>query len=98
MIEPDRKNLVSIAKLANMLDLSVMTIRRRIADGSIAAIQLGGPGKKILVDLNQVLGSLGQGVAAQKAEKSKPYSADETAGVVRDSPVRRGPKPRWMRK
>lgn len=50
---PDLSNpqLMSLAETAEMLDVSVKTLRRRIADGTIHGYRVG---RLIRVDLNEV--------------------------------------------
>jgi hypothetical protein len=46
---------VSKGKFASLFELSLSTINRRINDGTLSAIQPGGPGTKWLIDLQRFM-------------------------------------------
>jgi excisionase family DNA binding protein len=45
----DAVELLTVAEAATLCNCSAPTIRRRIAEGEIPAVQLGGPGKSVRI-------------------------------------------------
>jgi excisionase family DNA binding protein len=88
------KRFVGVDEAATFLGLSVSTIRRRIADGTLPTLQPGGRRKKILVDI----GSLTAITAAGPPELARLAVPLETNVTAVPAPTRRhGPPPRWRR-
>lgn len=92
-------SLLTIAQFLAMYPYySEKTVRRRVKDGSLRSIQLGGSGKRILIVLNDSDAAV---VAAKLTEppgcQTKAQNPFRTERV--DGPDRklRGPKPRWRK-
>lgn len=75
-MEPDQK-LVDILDFAKIAGLSQSTVRRRIKDGSIAALQPGGPGTawRIPADLTKAFRGAGVLQSTTSAEHQPPSKA-----------------------
>ena len=76
--------------------LSESTIRRRVRDGSLPAIQVGGKGKKLLFAENALEQTSNRMPAAtsDSAVVSSPCSMPPEISAERGS----GPRPQWMKK
>jgi excisionase family DNA binding protein len=46
---PDAPELLTVAEAAVICHVSAPTIRRRIAEGELPAVQVGGPGKSVRI-------------------------------------------------
>jgi excisionase family DNA binding protein len=80
----DNQKLLTIREFSAMSGLSVATIRRRVQDGSINAVQLGGKGKKLLFPRD---------VLERLAET---FSPGEQNGSPRPGCRLSGRRPSWM--
>ena len=80
---------LTIEELSQHLPLSIKTIRRRIRDGSIPAIQPGGKGTKILIPLEW----LNQQSAV--SQESPPQQTSISGSTQRK--IISGSSPQWMK-
>lgn len=111
MVQPDRQ-LLTLKQLQQLTGLSESTLRRRVRDGSLPVIQLGGPGAKLLFSPN-VLEQLARAsttgsnpVPDEKRElgfnsTAKPVCTQSDGAISSvNTPAERplsGPRPNWMR-
>jgi excisionase family DNA binding protein len=47
--------LLRVSEAAELLDVSPKWVRRKIADGTIPALQLGGPGSAVRIDRDELV-------------------------------------------
>ncbi|QDU05456.1 Helix-turn-helix domain protein [Gimesia chilikensis] len=78
----------TIEELAPKLAVSISTIRRRIRDGSIPAIQPGGKGTKLLIPKEWV---------NQQATISKSSRLESSSSGRHQRKSISGPAPRWRK-
>ena len=92
---------LTIAQFCEQSGLSDSTVRRRVQDGSLPAIQLGGKGKKILLPATAL--SLAAGIEDKlapvmaKAANAAVPTPDPDATTTIEVSTRPGPLPRWQR-
>ncbi|MEQ8854387.1 helix-turn-helix domain-containing protein [Gimesia sp.] len=88
MANSDTSDLLSIEELSTIISLSISTIRRRIRDGSIPAIQPGGKGTKLLIPKEWV----NQQATISKSSRLEPSSSGRHQRICIS-----GPTPRWKK-
>lgn len=103
MLTARERRYVSIAEFVRLTGLSDSTIRRRIRDGSLSAVQLGGRGTEWLIP-GDALEQLARpqresacavpGESCDRAKDAAPHPPDPPTPT---RPARRGPKPTWQR-
>lgn len=86
MAEDAIARLVSLQEVVRLTGLSASTVRRRVRDGSIKAVQPGGHRTRLLFDAES-LGGLLQANAASVTSAS-PSSIPQSQSLS-------GPRPRW---
>ncbi|WP_417390480.1 hypothetical protein [Gimesia sp.] len=81
--------LLSIHELNAVVSLSITTIRRRIREGTIPAIQPGGKGTKLLIPVEWL----------QKWSALSQASPEQTTSTTnaKQRKTISGPRPRWMK-
>lgn len=84
MVAPRR--YYTIQEAARILGLSVSTIRRRIADGTLSVFQPGGERTAIRVPL----------AALEHVTDVKPNEAEHDTAESTSKPKRKGPPPKWQ--
>lgn len=90
---------ITIEELAKLSGLSLSTLRRRVADGSLPVIQPGGHRTRMLF-LPDVLESLSR---PRKAAADEALEANHESAALRGAHghrdiARSGPMPRWQRR
>jgi len=111
MSEAQTEQPLSINQLAAVTGLSVSTLRRRVKEGVLTAVQLGGRGKKLLfassavhqfcqagADEGEETDRPGSGSAMSADKPSVAAGSPEDAGAPDHSPTRpiNGRIPQWM--
>lgn len=85
-------------KLKDFVDLSGLsesTIRRRVRDGTLAAVQIGGKGKKLLFPID-ALERMDSNVSSELPGPNSDCSGpSKNTGAPAEIPS--GPRPRWAR-
>ncbi|KAA0134462.1 helix-turn-helix domain-containing protein [Gimesia chilikensis] len=88
MANPSSSDLLSIEEVSDIISLSISTIRRRIRDGSIPAIQPGGKGTKLLIPKEWI----NQQATTPQSSRLEPSSS----GRHQRKSIS-GPPPRWKK-
>jgi hypothetical protein len=81
------KNFLSPAEFAAFSGLSLATVHRRLADGTLPKVQLGGKGCRITIPRSCL--------DASRAAKPTPNHSPVSASTTR---VKSGRRPRWQTK
>ena len=81
---------LSVEQFATLHAISVTTVRRRLDDGTLRSIQLGGKGHKHLIPRDALLASPSSpsALTGNKSDEGPPESA---------APRRRGPRAPWKK-
>ncbi len=82
---------VTIKKIAELLDCSTKTVKRKVDKGLIPAIQPDGPGTHIRFDIDDVLRAVKNGPPAYEASADSNNTSLTTERLS-------GPSPRWKQK
>lgn len=88
MANSSSSDLLSIEELSDIVSLSISTIRRRIRDGGIPAIQPGGKGTKLLIPKEWI----NQQATTPQSSRLEPSSS----GRHQRKSIS-GPPPRWQK-
>jgi hypothetical protein len=89
-------NLLNFKEFVAYTHLSESTVRRRVRDGTLPAIQLGGKGKKLLFSADALIRSQHPSDSAKPNAPAEVVNPPQSAGAQADVPA--GPRPRWARK
>jgi hypothetical protein len=89
-------NLISLKEFLAYTHLSESTVRRRVRDGSLPAIQVGGKGKKMLFSVDAFVRSQDSSASAGLDAPAEVFKSPQSTEAQADIPA--GPRPRWARK
>jgi excisionase family DNA binding protein len=81
--------MLSLEEVVRLTGLSDSTVRRRVRDGSIKAVQPGGRRTRLLFDAESIGGLLSPSSAPKDAEATKSPAAPKAIP---------GPTPQWRRR
>jgi excisionase family DNA binding protein len=96
MAEQHRSPYLKIKDFIALSGLSDSTVRRRVRDGSLPAVQIGGKGKKLLIPAD-ALDPVCDPISPIELEKpAAVFSTATPAESLADK--HNGPRPKWMRK
>lgn len=87
---------ITIYELSAIGGLSVSTLRRRVRDGSLPFIQLGGSRSRLLFR-RDVLDRLADPAGAPPAQAADAPAHDDDANRPQPARPLSGPRPRWQR-
>lgn len=91
-----KPQFLTLKEFVQLSRLSEATLRRRVRDGSLPAVQMGGKGKKLLFPAS-ALEQLGQHLAPyQPAGEVESANTIPSTGTPTQAPS--GPRPRWAQK
>ena len=91
----EQRKYIDIGELVVRSGMSESTIRRRVRDGSLHAVQLGGKGKKLLFSVD-VLDRVNTPMTSAEDNASVEPIILSPSGTQADDSA--GSHPRWMRK
>jgi hypothetical protein len=89
-------NFISLKEFLAYSRLSESTVRRRVRDGSLRAIQVGGKGKKLLFSVDAFVRSQDSSDSDGRDAPTEVVNLPQSTGMQADVPA--GPRPRWARK
>jgi|SRR5579863_2396394 len=84
---------VSVAEFSKLSGLSPSTIRRRIDDGSLPKVQLGGPGMRLLIRRDAL--DLLTTRASDPGAENQPINSGSGPAPTKPPAQLPGPQPRW---
>src|SRR4051812_3326483 len=87
------RRYLSVDEFAHWSGLSVSTIRRRLAGGTLRSVQPGGPRTRILIPCD----ALDETASRQPAPDAPPQAPADQQPEPVHAPRRPGPRPRWLR-
>jgi len=87
MAEEQMPKFLLLQDVVNLTGLSESTVRRRVRDGSIKAVQPGGRRTRLLVDADSLGGLLTSSATSTNATRSPDQSTPTQLA---------GPRPRWQ--
>lgn len=96
MDEGKQRGLLTLKEFTLQSRLSASTVRRRVRDGSLPFIQVGGKGKKLLFPADALVRVRNQTASAVGAVQAELLNPPPSTGAQADIPA--GPRPRWARK
>ncbi len=93
------RKCIKLKDVCQMTGLSASTIRRRVRDGSLPAVQLGGRGCRLLFDLVAIQGLASSSSAVQAASEialqGNPESDSQRSPATEGAVVSRKPRAHW---
>ena len=95
MSERNRLEYLKLKDFVARSGLSESTVRRRVRDGSLTAVQVGGKGKKLLFPVDGLERIHARGETSQLVNETEHTSFSQSPGASAEIPS--GPRPRWAR-
>ena len=92
---PSSRAYVTVEEAATILDLSISTIRRRVRDGSLPSLQLGGRGHLLRIPREAMMMLT---LHEPEASTQPPEPAKQPVDATDQANRLPGPQPRWMTK
>jgi hypothetical protein len=94
---PDNiQHFVPLKEFVRLSGLSEATVRRRVRDGTLRAVQIGGKGKKLLLALDTLERANTETSSAASGGRMDQVLTIPSVGAPAET--RSGPRPRWTRR
>ena len=90
------RQFLTLKEFLEYCHLSESTVRRRVREGSLPVVQIGGKGKKLLFPADALTRADDQTVSAEADTKVEVLNSLPSTGTQAE--ISAGPRPRWARK